>query len=642
MAEETTLDIYAADLDTFIEDRLKNYLSKNPVKFIDLITTEKAKELRVNLVAAVNDLVKLVNQVRPKGEHLRPISHLPGYAVAEVILSTGAVKKVEMGATGYKIAAKRYYKTPAGDWAWAGTYEIINEEGNNSIMRIFSYLCPDGTRHDEHSMHRYIATNADTVSLHSDNKLIYFRNGVWDFKTKTLTDYNDPDYDSKYGDKITFAKLPVYHPYGKNAVLKADPSGFVKEPEITNPDGTTWRPSSCFEDPFDMSSDVGRACNTIVWQLLHFTIRHMNGSPHLYHFWIDAGGKGHNGKSTLWEIMQRLIKKDYEDGDEDLKASGDTVINCAIENLDKDYVLAENITTAYAIVGEESNAATSYIENCAMIKMLSRAQEYTFRQIRQAPFSFRYEGALVQQLNKPPLFSEKTDSMFTHSVDIMFSNSFDDSRPYIKDDYILREEVAEWLAYHVTVEMGALDAYDSDALKTLEPFKREMLADGLSTMQALDDIVPGLKMNFMPSELLYELYIRWCDKNGINGRAVVSAKVFRDDLEQYGINNTNCVEYTKKYARTSTKDLEQEHPALREFGHSNKSYFSQYVHREASNMVTSNNANIYRGRLAEEHFKDENGKAKVWTKGGLKRLTKWQDMPKRNITAEIDEDAETE
>ena len=204
MADE--IDIYSADKDTLIEERLNDYLSKNPLKFTDLISTEKSKEIRVKIVAMINEHIKLLNQVRPKDAKLRTIDHLPGYAVAEIILATGDVKKVEMGTSGYKIAAKRYYKTAAGDWAWAGTYEIISEEGNNnSIMRIFSYMCPDGTRHDEHSMYRYLATNSDTVSLHSDNKLIYFRNGVWDFKTKTLTDYNDPHYDAKYGDKITFA-----------------------------------------------------------------------------------------------------------------------------------------------------------------------------------------------------------------------------------------------------------------------------------------------------------------------------------------------------------------------------------------------------------------------------------------------------
>lgn len=632
MAAGTTRD----DRDLYIETAVNDYITHHDIAITELIDNhgDIARNIRVELISDINETINLANQIKAKNDKIPALKTLPGYAVAMLLIATGDVKRLTLGSSGYRLVAKRYYKNEDGEWVWAGTYEIINEnEDDNAVMRALSLLIPDASRHDERSMLRYLVCHSDAVTLHTDNKLVYFRNGVFDYRTKTLTEYNSADYDDTYGKIITLAKLPVFHPLGSGSVLTADANGNIAEPIIHNDkDGTDWRPSSCFSDPFSNDA-TGDACRRIVWEATQFLIRHMNGSPHLYHFWIDAGGKGHNGKSTLWEAMQRLIKKDLGADDADLRTSGDTVINCAIENLEKDYVLAQNITTAFAIVGEESNAATSYIENCAMVKMLSRAQEYTFRQIRQEPFSFKFEGMLVQQCNKPPLFAEKTDSMFTHSVNIPFSQTFTDDRAYIKDDYILREEVAEWIAYHVTVEMDALEAYDADALKTLEPFKREMLADGMSTMQALDEIIPGLKMNFMPSELLYDLYIRWCDLNGVTGRAVVSAKVFRDDLEQYGINNNYDVEYTKKFARTSTKDLDNKHPALINFGYSNKNSYSAFV---AMRLNTGNE-----GRLNRDQMLDENGKkGRLWTKGGLKRNTKWQDIKEEAIIVEIDEDAE--
>ena len=623
------------DRDMYIEAGIAEYIKDHDIKITDIIDSKscKAREIRTELISTINEQITLANQLRSKGDRMQLLKSLPGYAVACLLIATGDVKRLVLGSSGYRIVAKRYYKnnSTGNCYEWAGTYEIINENSDdNSVMRALSLLIPDASRHDERSMLRYLACHCESVSMNANNMLVYFRNGVWDYKTKTLTAYNDPTYDDKYGDTITLSKLPVYHPLGIGAVLSPDANGHIDEPCIHNDaDGTDWRPSSCFSDPFAFD-EAGEAARTIVWQTAQFLIRHVNGSPHLYHFWVDAGGKGHNGKSTLWEIMQRLVKKELESGDDDLVASGETVINCAIENLDKDYILSQNITTAYAVVGEESNASTSYIENCAMIKMLARAQEYTFRQIRQEPFSFRFNGILIQQCNKPPLFSEKTDAMFSHSVNIPFTKSFSDDRPYIKDDYILREDVAEWLAYKLTVEMDALEAYDTAALKALEPFKREMLADGMSTMQALDEIVPGLHMNFIPSELLYDLYIRWCDRNGVTGRAVVSAKVFRDDLEQYGINNNYSVEYTTKYARSSVKDLDNPHPAILAFGHSNKNYMSNFV------RLNGNMSNC--GYLNPEMMLDANRKGKLWTKGGLKRNIRWQDMVAAEPVAEIDED----
>lgn len=624
------------DRDTYIESAVETYIKSNNVKLTELIDTNgKARTARAEILSNINDQINLANQIRSKDEKLTILKNLTGYAVAMILIATGDVKKLTLG-TGGKIIAKRYYKNSdtCGEYAWTGTYEIISENSdNNSVMKALSLLIPDASRHDEHSLLRYLSCHAPTAHIGEDNKLIFFRNGVWDYRTKTLTEYNADDYDDKYGDIISLSKLPVFHPFGSGAMLKSDSSGFISEPEISNPDGTTWKPSSCFTDPFE-SNEIGKACSTVLWELAHFTIRHMNGAPHLYHFWIDEGGKGHNGKSTLWELIQRLVKKEREPGDEDLDASGDTVISCSIENLDKDYVLSQNIMTAYAIVGEETNASTTYIENCATVKMLSREQECTFRQIREAPFSFKFSGALVQQCNKPPIFSEKSDSMFSHSVNIPFTKSFTDDRSYIKDDYIKREEVAEWLAYHLTVEMDALDRYDDDALKTLEPFKREMIASGMSTMQALDEIVPGLRMNFIPCELLYDLYLRWCDINGVNGRAVVSAKTFRDDLEQYGLNNNNSVEFTKKAARSSMKDLDGTHPALFEFGYSNRMGLSSYIR--------TNGAAVSAGYLDHNKFTDEtNKRGRLWTKSGLRRVIKWQDMPATSdIVAEYDEDAE--
>lgn len=626
------------DRDTYIERVITTYIEKNDIKLTDLIDSKgKARAIRAEIVTEINEQITLANQLRSKEDRMPLLKNLPGYAVAMILIATGDVKKLTNDSGG-KIIAKRYYKNAStlDEYKWAGTYEIISEiSDDNSVMKALSLLVPDASRHDEHSLIRYLACHTPAAHMNLNNKLIFFRNGVWDYKTKTLTAYDADDYEDKYADVVSLSKLPVFHPYGAGATLTPDASGFIEEPEIMNPDGTTWTPSSCFTAPFS-EDEIGNACSTVIWQLAHFTLRHMNGAPHLYHFWIDEGGKGHNGKSTLWELIQRLIKKDHEAGDDDLISSGDSVISCNVESLDKDYVLAQNILTAYAIVGEETNASTTYIENCATVKMLSREQECTFRQIREAPFAFRFSGALVQQCNKPPIFSEKSDSMFSHSVNIPFIKAFTDDRSYIKDDYIKREEVAEWLAYHLTVEMDALDKYDPEALKTLEPFKREMISAGMSTMQALDEIVPGLRMNFMPSELLYDLYLRWCDINGVTGKAVVSAKTFKNDLEQYGLNNTNEVEFTKKAARSSMKDLEQIHPALCEFSCSNRMSLTSYAQTNGNSINT--------GRLSHEKFTDETGKrGRLWTKCGLRRLVKWQDMPAvADIVAEIDEDAETE
>ena len=135
---------------------------------------------------------------------------------------------------------------------------------------------------------------------------------------------------------------------------------------------------------------------------------------------------------------------------------------------------------------------------------------------------------------------KKNDSIISHTVVIRFERSFDDSRPYIKSDYVLREEVAEWLAYKLTMDMPCYDAYDAKSLKALEPNKREMLTESMPSLRFLDEVVPSLKMRVMPLELLYEMYVRWCD---VTGEREQSMRVLRDDLEQWANNNAYGVEF---------------------------------------------------------------------------------------------------
>ena len=61
-----------------------------------------------------------------------------------------------------------------------------------------------------------------------------------------------------------------------------------------------------------------------------------------------------------------------------------------------------------------------------------------------------------------------------------------------------------------------------------------------------------------------------------------------------------------------------------------------------SGYVRTNGATVSAGSISPEKFTDETRKrGKLWTKSGLRRIIKWQDMPERSdIVAEFDEDAE--
>ena len=598
------------------------------------------EQIRDQILTKIAIAIGLENQNRARGDKLKPLQSLPGYIVARIVMRTGAIRIMYTGTSGYKIIAKQYHKE-AGIWKWSGTYSVVDETDNTSqVMMIFQRLCPNGTKQDIATFVRELC-KAPRVYLQDDNMLIWFRNGVWDYRTMSLTSYDDKDFDAKYPTQISLGKLPVYHPYGPGAVLKKDASGIVAEPVIHNDnDGTDWHPGQMLTDPFDMTTDEGKASSLIIWQAMQFMVRRLNGTPGLYHFWVNGNGRGHNGKSAIWSMMRRLIVKDTQDqGDDDLRSDAQRVIPASVESLGKDYNLAQNILTAYAIVGEESDSGsgTTYVDQCATAKMLARSQEMPFRTIYGKPFSYTFRGLLLQQSNKAPIFAEKNDSIISHTVVIRFERSFDDSRPYIKSDYVLREEVAEWLAYKLTMDMPCFDAYDAKSLKVLEPNKREMLTESMPSLRFLDEVVPSLKMRVMPLELLYEMYVRWCD---VTGEREQSMRVLRDDLEQWANNNAYGVEFFKpgRRVRTDMDDLRYVQPPLSEYRETRKHGRNKFCNPGAWGLVSPDKVRRYAGSLNTDEMcyvaTDGKAKPRQWNKGGLIRTIHWQQLANDDTTEE--------
>lgn len=624
---------------------VKDYMVQNPVNLPMLLENacKKAEEIHDDLLATYRLERSLSNTALAKGEQLNKMSKLPGGIAAQVILATGDVRVMLIGSSGYRIITKKYYRNASTGWRykWAGSWQIVSDEKESisPIMKIFRRLCPNPSSADIYNF-RNTLRDADIARATLDKMLVFYRNGVWNYRDRSFTAYDAPDYDAKYPTQITLRKLPVYHPLGYGAVLTPNPDGSITEPVIHNDaDGTDWSPGQMLRDPFDMNTDVGRACNLIIWQAMQFMIRKMNSDFGYYHFWIDSDGRGRNGKGTIWDMMHRLIEKPIIDSfDDDLDDMSDVVAPIPVDQLSENYLLAQYILTAYAIVGEESDGTVTYIDRCSIAKMLARKQEMTFRIIREAPFKVAYDGFLLQQSNRAPVFSEKNDSVISHIIVLPFMKHFDGDRSYIKSDYVLREEVAEWLVYMLTVQMDALVEYDAAALKVLEPFKHDMMKNSMTTFQFLDDVLPGLPLNFIPSELLYSLYQRWCEKNGINGKSVVSARIFREDLEQYGLNNNHNVVFTADRTRVSEifepgkTDIKEEWkdkwiPALSEYGYSERLKETEWSQRWYDIHHSNSLIHSKLSRLNFAMFRiSGNNKPRQFCRGGLKRITSYDAM----------------
>ena len=75
------------------------------------------------------------------------------------------------------------------------------------------------------------------------------------------------------------------------------------------------------------------------------------------------------------------------------------------------------------------------------------------------------------------------------------------------------------------------------------------------------------------------------------------------------------------------KDLDNEHPALREFGYSRSKYYTQFIDcRAFAGVGNADNASRYLEKLERTQWLGSDGKPRLWTHGGLVRVVKWQDI----------------
>ena len=630
----------------FIEDFIQNY---GQLHLYDLMDKATVRYIRDSILNAYDLQIQLINTGKAKGHTIKAMRSLTGSMVAQIVLATGDVR-VMRGNSGSTLIVKKYYRNKSTNWKykWAGTWMTVSNTKDDStdLLAIFRNFVKNPKASDRDNYFSYLY-DTKKVFFQSDNSIVFFRNGVWDFKTKTFTDYDDPDFDKKYPTQFTLKKLPTIHPYGKGSPLTVNADGTVDEPIIHNDeDGTDWKPSSLWTEPFDLNSPVGRACSTVVLQGFQFMIRHTNSADDIgyYIIMINASGQGQNGKSTQKDAKCALVNRPLHEGDEDLETNtdgGDAIIALRMEELDADQkegrAMAKSILFAFAIIGEETDGTVLYIDKCAIAKMLARKQMMTFRNLFQAPFTFAPDVYLEQHSNEAPVFAEKNGSVVSHTIVVPFEKHFGDKRPYIKNDYVLREEVLSWIAYYLTVECPMYEGYDKESLAVLEPYKHEVMKQGMNSWQFLDEILPDMPVTVMPVEFLYSLYIRWCEKVGITGRAVLKQSSFAKDLEQYGLNNDHAVAYTDKRTAFVRADLYEpgnkggtlrEVPAMREYGFTNRLQASEYRNPEA--LTDYAHKTVKAGMLDKDKFevKGADGKyrGRLFNKGCLIRQTPYEAM----------------
>lgn len=433
------------------------------------------------LMTDIRTYIDMTNKIIPKGDtKIRTLDKLTPAMIADVetSLHPGRLRKINMS------GEKNDSQCVIGLYQTDGDDRGIYSTDENALRALFRRYCYTMTDKEFYGIISRLYETLPASYPTSDRDLIAVGNGIFDYKTKTLMDFS-PDY-------VFTAKSKVdYNPTAKNVV-------------IHNPDDNTdWDVESWMQELSDDSEVVD-----LLWKLLGAIVRQnvsWNKSAWLY------SETGNNGKGTLCELMRQLCG----DG---------SYASVPLSDMGKDFML-EPLVGVTAIIVDENDVGT-YIDKAANLKTLITGDVLTINRKFQKPISIRFHGMMVQCLNEMPRLKDKTNSLYRRQLFIPMTKCFTGmERKYIKQDYLHRKEVLEYVLYkvlHMTYyELPTPDSCEK-ALDEYKEFNDPVL-------QFVREILPDLKWDLAPFGFLYDLYRAWYRKN-FSGEQFISKQTFVKDL----------------------------------------------------------------------------------------------------------------
>lgn len=428
---------------------------------------QELANIREEVLGAINGSVRSINALRSQDDpKLTYIKGLPVHIVARAIMYMYIIRRFSLAG----FDADPEYDV-VGIYQESGSNKGNYSVSIDAIKIIASALNPAFVDKDLIEVYRKLLLLAPRTELCSEPNLVPLNNGIFDTRKKVLMPF-DPDV-------IFLCKSAVN--YNDSAV----------SPTITMPDGNVWQ-----FDPWLAGLSDDPEIVKLLWQIISAALRpnvHWGRAALLY------SSRGCSGKGTLCDLIRGLIGE----------------ARCAsipLDELGKDFAL-EQLIGKQTIICDENNV-DYYIDKLANFKALVTGDVVSINRKYKTPITYRFKGLIIECINAYPKVKDKSDSFYRRQLIVPFDKCFTGSeRPYIKDDYLKRTDVLEYIVYKA-VNM------DFDAFAIPEACKL-MLDDvkesNVPHLEFFNEVKDHFTWDFLPFTFLYDTYKSWF-KSTVNSR----------------------------------------------------------------------------------------------------------------------------
>ena len=435
------------------------------------------QNIRAHLLQRIKDEIDIENSVKPKDDKIAKPQRLPRTAVRKLVIALHTVVNVIVSSTkegDAKVLA--IYQT-------SGSKEGIYDTDEATLLNLIDSYAPGMTRREKLDTLADLENMAPVRRRNTDRDLIAVNNGVFDYRTKTLLPFSP--------DLVFTSKCNV--DYVANAA----------NPVIHNPDGTLWDVESWFCDLSDDQDVVD-----LLWQGLGAVVRPLVAWDKV----LSPYGDGCNGKGTYCELAENLC--------------GSSCTDIPLANFGKDFHLGELLVKSVVICHE--NDTNSFLRDVKYFKSAVTGDTFQLNRKNKAVLSIRFNGFMMQCFNDMPRINDRSSAIYRRFLWVPFWKDFKGcDRSYIKDDYIHRKEVLEYVLCKVLNMPDYYKLSEPAACKSmLEEFK--VFNDPLR--QFWGDFAENFVWQLLPMQFLYDLYKKWFEKNCPSG-GVQGRNTFMGDLK---------------------------------------------------------------------------------------------------------------
>lgn len=356
-----------------------------------------------------------------------------------------------------------------------GIYETRADFFHNVIF----WLEPSFSEAKSNQVIFHLKNMAKEVESTASRDLVPVKNGIYNKKAKKLE--------------------PFSNRYVFTSTIETE---YIEEIEAPNING--WNVDDWLLDLMSGDEELVK----LLWQVISASL---NGN-YSYRKSIWFVGEGNDGKGTLQQLISNLVGLQ-------------NVASLKINQFSERFTLSM-IEGKTVIIGDDVQAGL-YIDDSSNFNSVVTGEPVFVEEKGKQPYVSFYKKTVIQSTNGLPKVRNKTNGTYRRFLIIPFRKTFSakDDNWAIKDDYIFREEVLQYVLKKA-IELNFERFDEPQATKVM---MQEFKEKNNSIIEFVNEWFPQFKSSVLPVRFLWWLYQEWCRDSGYTALA---KRQFDNDLSK--------------------------------------------------------------------------------------------------------------